>query len=191
MTKEFKKKSKSEEHTLKHDTMITIGRVIKARGLYGEIKVEVLSNIYERFKSIRRISLELVSNEVIQFDVEYSRVIGNNNFLKLNGINNREEAENLIGAYIEITPDSVAPLDDNSYYIFDLEGMDVFDSENKKIGSVKRVEQYPSNNVIVIENETEEVLVPAIKEFISEVDIKAKKITVNLPAGLPTYPKKA
>ncbi len=191
MTKEFKKTSKSEEHTLKHDTLITIGRVIKVRGLYGEIKVELLSNISERFKSIHKITLELVSNEFIQFDIEYSRIIGSNNILKLNGINNREEAEKLIGAYIEITPDRVAPLDDNSYYIFELEGMDVFNSENKNIGSVKKVEQYPSNNVIVIENETEEVLIPAIKEFISEVDIKAKKITVNLPAGLPTYPKRA
>ena len=66
-----------------------------------------------------------------------------------------------------------------------MEGLDVFDLDDKKIGFVKRVEEYPANNVIVIEKETEEIMIPAIKEFVIEVDLKANKIIVNLPE----YPK--
>ena len=189
MTEKSEKKLKSKRHTLKHNTLITIGRVIKALGLYGEVKVESLSNISKRFKSIRKITLELKSGELIQFDVEYSKIRGVNVILKLNGIDDRKEAEKLRGAYVNVTLDKVAPLDNNSYYIFDLEGLKVFDSGNKNIGIVKRVEQYPANDIIVVENETEEILIPAIKEFVVGIDIEAKKLTVNLPEGLPTYPK--
>lgn len=189
LKEKLEKTLKSKWHTLKHDTLVTIGRVIKARGLYGEVKVKRLSNISDRFKSIREITLELESGELIQFDVEYSRISGVNVILKLTGIDNREEAEKMIGAYVDVTLDNVAPLDNYSYYIFDLEGLEVFDSNNKKMGIVKRVEQYPANDVIVVENETEEVLIPAVKEFVVGVDVKAKKLTVNLPEGLPIYPK--
>jgi len=95
----------------------------------------------------------------------------------------------LRGAYVCVTLGRVAPLDSNSYYIFDLEGMDVFDSSNNNIGIVKRVEQYTANDVIVVESETEEVLIPAVKEFVVGIDIEAKKLKVNLPVGLPVYPK--
>jgi len=189
LTEKSEKKLKSKRHTLKHNTLITIGRVIKALGLYGEVKVESLSNISRRFKSIRKITLELKSGELIQFDVEYSKISGVNVILKLNGIDDRKEAEKLSGAYVNVTLDRVAPLDNNSYYIFDLEGLKVFDSGNKNIGIVKRVEQYPANDIIVVENENEEILIPAIKEFVVGIDIEAKKLTVNLPEGLPTYPK--
>ena len=189
MTEKSGKKLKSKGHKLKHNTLITIGRVIKALGLYGEVKVESLSNISKRFKSIRKITLELKSGELIQFDVEYSKISGVNVILKLNGIDDRKEAEKLKGAYVNVTLDRVAPLDNNSYYIFDLEGLKVFDSGNKNIGIVKRVEQYPANDIIVVENENEEILIPAIKEFVVGIDIEAKKLTVNLPEGLPTYPK--
>ena len=190
LTDKSGEKLKSKRHTSKLDTLVTIGRVIKAHGLYGEVKVEPLSNISKRFKIVRKITLELKSGELIQFDVEHSRIIGFNVILKLNGKDNREEAEKLRGAYVYVTLDRIAPLDKNSYYSFDLEGLEVFDSSNKKIGIVKRVEQYPANDIIVVENETEEILIPAIKEFVVGVDIEAKKLTVNLPEGLPTYPKR-
>jgi len=183
------KTSRNDTHKLNYDTLVTIGRVIKARGLHGEIRVEPLSNIVGRFKFLHEVILELKSGENIDFSVEYSRISGVKVILKLKGIDNRDAAEKLSGAYINVTLDNVAPLDDNSYYIFDLVGMGVFDSGNNKIGCVKSVEQYPANDVIIVEKETEEVIIPAIKEFIVGVDLKSKKLTVNLPDGIPRYPK--
>ena len=189
MTKKLIKKSRNNTHNLNHDTLVTIGRVIKARGLRGEIKVKPLSNVLDRFKFLHEITLELKNGENINFNIEYSRISGVNIILKLNGIDDRDAAEKLRSAYINVTLDNVAPLDNNSYYIFDLVGMGVFDSGNNKIGSVSRIEQYPANDVIVVEKETEEIIIPAIKEFIVGIDLKSKKLTVNLPEGLPRYPK--
>ena len=189
MTKKLIKTSRNDTHNLNYDTLVTIGRVIKAHGLRGEIRVGPLSNIVGRFKFLHEVILELKSGENIDFNVEYSRISGVKVILKLKGIDNRDAAEKLSGAYLNVTLDNVAPLDDNSYYIFDLVGMGVFDSGNNKIGCVKSVEQYPSNDVIVVEKETEEVIIPAIKKFIVGVDLKSKKLTVNLPDGIPRYPK--
>ena len=190
MTKKLIKTSRNNAHNSNHDTLVTIGRVIKARGLRGEIKVESLSNVSDRFKFLHEVTLELKNGKNINFNIEYSRISGVNIIFKLNGIDNRDAAEKLRGAYINVKLDNVAPLEDNSYYNFDLVGMGVFDSDNNKIGSVTRIEQYPANDVIVVEKETEEVMIPAIKEFIVDVDLKSKKLTINLPEGLPRYPKK-
>ena len=189
MTEKLIKTPGNEKHTLQNDALVIIGRIIKAYGLRGEIKAESLSNISGRFKSLSDITLELKSGEFVKLEVEYARMSCDIVILKLSGIDDRDTAEKLNGAYISVTLDKVAPLNESSYYIFDLEGMDVFDVNDTKIGSVIKVEQYPANNVIIVAKETEDVMIPAIKEFIVSVDIKEKKITVNLPDGLPTYPR--
>ena len=180
----------SESCKVQTDGLVAIGRVIKAHGLQGELKVEQLSNISGRFKFLNEVTLELKKGECIHYDVEYTKIKGVYVILKLNGIDNRDEAEVLRDAYVNVSRENVAPLADNSYYAFDLEGMEVFDSYGKKIGFVKRVEHYPANDVIVIEKEDEEIMIPAIREYIIDVNIKAKILTVNLPEGLPTYPNR-
>ena len=189
LTGKFEKKSRNENNNTKRNVFVIIGRVIKAHGILGEVKVQQISNIAGRFKSLSEVILELINGEFVQYEIEYSKICGETVFLKLNGINNRDDAEKLRGANVNVTLDNIAPLDDDSYYIFDLEGLDVFDLDNKKIGFVKRVEEYPANDVIVIEKETEEIMIPAIKEFVIEVDLKANKIIVNLSKDLPKYPK--
>ena len=149
--KEKVQKTCKSESLVQQNRLIAIGRVIKAQGLHGEVKVEQLSNISDRFEFLREATLELKNGELIQYDVEHSRISGIFVILKLKGVDNRDEAEKLKGAYISVTLDKVAPLDRNSYYIFDLEGLDVYDSRDNKIGFVKSIEQYPANDVLVIE----------------------------------------
>ena len=186
----MKKTHKIESNILQQNKLVAVGRVIKPQGLHGEVKVEKLSNISNRFEFLREATLELKNGDLVQYDVEHSRISGVYIILKLKGIDNRDEAEKLKGAYISVTLDKVAPLDNNSYYIFDLEGLDVFDSIDRKIGFVKKIEQYPANDVLVIEIENEDVMIPAVKDFIIKVNLKERKITVNLPEVLPRYLKR-
>jgi len=180
--------SNSELFSVQHDGLIAIGRVIKAQGLRGEVKVEQLSNVKGRFELLDEVTLELKNGECIHYDVEYTKMRGVFVILKLNGIDTRDDAEILRSAYVNVSLENIAPLEHNSYYAFDLVGAEVFDLTNKKVGFVKRVEYYPANDVIIIEKEDEDIMIPAISEYIVKVNIKAKKLTVNLPEGLPTYP---
>ncbi|MFC1650113.1 ribosome maturation factor RimM [Candidatus Latescibacterota bacterium] len=183
------KPTKAEPDNAKSTIYVAIGRVIGARGLKGEIKVKSISNVSGRFKSLDLVSLEFKNGNIVNYEVEYTKINGQAVIQKLVGIDNRDDAETLSGAFINVSLDNVAPLEDDSYYIFELEGMDVFDSEGKMIGSVKRVELLSANDLIYVENESEEIIIPAIKEFIIGIDTDTKKMTVDLPEGLPRYPK--
>ena len=181
---------KSDSSKILTDGIVAIGRVVKAQGLRGEVKIEKLSNVTGRYKFLEKVTLEFKNAECIQYDVEYTKIKGVYVILKLNGIDNSDDAELLRGAYVNVLRENVAPLTDNSYYTFDLENMNVFDSFGKKIGFVKRVAIYPANEVIIIEKEDEDIMIPAIKEYIVDINIKENKLTVNLPEGLPTYPNR-
>ena len=107
----------------------------------------------------------------------------------MKGIENRDAAETLQGLYLSVSMNETVPLEENSFYIFELEDMEVFESDGRRIGSVIRVEQYPSNDVLVVGTETEDLMIPAVKEFVKRIDADKRQIIVGLLEGLPSYPK--
>ena len=97
------------------------------------------------------------SGEKKKSSVEYSKEVGGAVLLKISGIDDRDEAEKIKGANVFVHKDSLPILDDQSYYIFDLVGMTVYDKELNIVGVIQRVEEFPSNDVLVIEKESEEI----------------------------------
>ena len=189
MGKKFENSQNRQESSSDHKKLVAVGRIIKARGLRGELKFELLSDFSERFGSLDSVFLELKNGSVKSFDVEDASIRGQTAIIKLKGVDDRETADALRGAYISVAVDEVVPLEVDSFYIFDLEGMDVFTQNREKIGKVVSVEQYPANDVLVVESEIDRIMIPAIKEFIISVDVHCKRLTVDIPEGLPTYPK--
>ena len=171
------------------DTLVAVGRVVKARGIRGELKVKLLSDFPERFKEPECVKLEFKNGEIKSFEIEKTRIAGNFVIVKLKGIESRDAAETLQGLYLSVSRDETIPLEENSFYIFELEGMEVFESDGRRIGSVIRVEQYPSNDVLVVGAETEDLMIPAVKEFVKRIDADKRQIIVGLLEGLPSYPK--
>lgn len=171
------------------EKLITIGRIIKARGLSGELSVEQLSDFPERYALLNDIKLEFKNGEIKSFKLERARISGSIVYIKLTGIDDRDAADSLKGAYLNITADDVYPLENDSYYIFELEGLDVFDLKGEKIGKILRIERYPAHDVLVMVTETKEIMIPAVKSFIKEVNIPECKIIVDMPEGLPSYHK--
>ncbi len=171
------------------DKLIAIGRVIKARGLRGELKIKPLTDFLKRFACLDTVKVELKNGQVMPFEVESARINGGIVIIKLKGIDSRDAADALRGAYISVTLDEVVPLDEDSFYIFELEGMDVYDTRGERIGTVIRVEKYPANDVLVVETKTTHIMIPAIKKFVIDIDIKKRQLTVDISEGLPVYPK--
>lgn len=170
------------------DKLVSIGRVIKAHGVRGEMKVEPLSDFSERYENLNSVRLELADGIVQSFNVDNARFRDGVVVLKLQGIDNRESAAALRGAYVSIGIDEVVPLDENRFYFFQLEGLNVVTVDGSKIGTVLRIEQYPAHNVIVVKTETKTIMIPAIKEFIVNVDLQKKQIVVTMIEGFPEYP---
>ena len=142
----------------------------------------------QRFEKLDSVKVELPGGEIKSFEVEKVSLKDNAVLLKLKGIVNRAAADALRGLYLQVTRNELFPLDDDSYYIFDLEGMEIVYSGGT-VGNIKRVERYPANDVLIVETDTEDIMIPAVKEYIKEVDLKKRQIIVDLPEGLPSYPK--
>jgi len=169
--------------------LITIGKIIKAKGVKGEVKVFPLTDRPERFFELDNVYLESGNQNAVQLTVkkvsEYSGII----ILKLSGINDRNAAEDLKGSYISVLKTDTYELDTDSYFNYDIKGLSVYSTIDVCIGIVKDVLEYPANDVLLIITDKEEYLLPATKEYVPEVDIKNNKIVVILPEGLPAYPK--
>jgi len=187
LTAKAKKTPKNNTPADTKDTLLSIGRILRPHGLHGEVKAELLSTVANRFRTLEEVILELRTGERIACTIEYVRECGD--ILKFLKIDDRNAAEKLKGAYITVTRDNAAPLDSDSYYIFDLVGLEVFTADNEKIGRVRRVEEYPAHDVIVVEKNDEILMVPAVREYIQEVDLSGKRMTITVPEGLPGGPK--
>jgi 16S rRNA processing protein RimM len=169
---------------------VSVGRAIKSHGLGGELRIQPLTDFPARFEKLKSVIMEKPDGALLLFEVEGARIQGSAVILKLRGVDDRTSADSLRGAYVTVGMENIQNLDEGSYYIFELEGMEVYDSQNIRIGTVARVEEYPANAVLVIASDSEEILLPAVKEFIVSVDTVNRRLTVQLPEGLPTYPVK-
>ncbi len=168
--------------------LVAVGRILKAHGLRGELKMEPISNVADRFKKLGNIVIEFSDGITEEYAVENLKTAGRIFRLKLEGIDDRNAAERFRGTYVLICLNDVAPLDDNTYYAFDLEGLTAFDPAGKEIGTVIRIETYPANDILVIGSENGEIIMPAVKEFILDIDLEQKRMTVDFREGLPFIP---
>ena len=161
-----------------------IGQIVNTSGLKGEIKVKPFTDDIKKFNNLKTIYVS-IKKELKEFEIEHVRFSKNMVFLKLKGINTIEEAENYRNFYLKIKRDKDEKLEEGVYYVVDLIGCTVYTDDNQMLGKVDDVFSTGSNDVYVVKDELgKQVLLPAIKDVIKNVDIENKTITVHLMEGL-------
>ena len=160
-----------------------IGQIVNTSGLKGVLKVKPFTDDITKFKNLKRIYIDIKS-ELKVFEIENVYFNKNMVFLKLKGIDTIEQAENYRNYYLKIERKN-EELEKDSYYIVDIEGCTVYTDEQELLGKVVEVFSTKSNDVYVVNgNDGKQILLPAIKDVIKQVDIKNKKIIVHLLEGL-------
>jgi len=154
---------------------VRIGQIVGAFGLKGEVKVDPLTDFWERFQKGTR--LRLKDNWVT---VESYREHKNRPMLKLSGVNDATAAEKLQWEYLEAIIADAPELDDDEYLTEDLIGMKVVTTEGKELGEVDDVIGNPAHDILQIG----EILIPVVKEFIKDIDLDKEVITVQLIPGM-------
>lgn len=161
-----------------------IGQIVNTSGLKGVIKVKPFTDDITKFNKFKTIYI-LLKKELKEFKIEQVRLNKNMVFLKLEGIDTIEEAEKYRNLYLKIKRDKDEKLEKDTYYIVDILGCKVYTDEQKELGKVEDVFSTGSNDVYVVKDKTgKQVLLPAIKEVIENVDIENKTIIVHLLEGL-------
>lgn len=160
-----------------------IGQIVNTSGLKGVLKIKPFTDDIKKFSNLKTIYIK-TKNALTEFKIEQVRYVKNMVMLKLTGIDTVEEAEKYRNLYIKILRDQ-EELEEGSYYVVDILGCKVNTDTNQELGKVVDVFQTGSNDVYVVKDEQgKQILLPAIKQVIKNVDIKNKIIIVHLLEGL-------
>lgn len=163
---------------------LEIGQIVNTFGIKGEVKVTPFTDDINRFDDLKKVYVKTKKDSKL-YKVENARYHKNMVLLKLEGINNPEEAELLRNAFLEVDREDAVPLKEGTYFIADLIGLDVYTDEGKLLGKVDDIYNTGANDIYVVKDELgKQVLLPGIKDVIKEVNLESEKIVVHLIPGL-------
>lgn len=158
---------------------IQVGKIINTHGIKGELKVLPLTDNEERFNNLEEIYIENKTYKIIKVWYKKKQPI-----IKLEGYDNINDVMKFKNKLILIDYEDAVKLPEDTYFIFQIKGLDVYKINGEKIGYVKDVLINSGNHIYVIKNSDKEYLIPAVKEFIKDVDIDNNKIIIDPIEGL-------
>lgn len=162
--------------------MIKVGYIATTYGNKGELKVMPLTSSPQEFKKFKYLYLHEKS---IYEKIYIERLRFHKDFLiiKFKEIPNMNRAEELRESYLYLTEEELTPLPKDHFYVFQLIGLDVFQGD-EHLGKIKDIIETGSNDVLIVEKSTKEILIPALKTIIKEINFAEQKVLVQLPLGL-------
>lgn len=165
------------------ETLVAIGRVSKPRGVRGEAHLVPMTDFPERFEALASVVLQKHSGERLTVRVERVKAYGSRLAIKFRGYDSPESVAELKGAHLLVPREQTHPLPEDTFYVFDIVGLDVVTEAGEHVGRVKEVLTLPANDAYVVDRDGEEVLLPAVRDVI-RVEMDAGRIVVMRPEGL-------
>lgn len=172
------------------EDLLQIGVITTTHGVRGEVKVFPTTDDSARFKELKKVLLD-TGKETLELEIAGVKFFKNLVILKFKGIDDINEVEKYKKCGLYVAREDAVALDENEYFIADLIGLKVWSDEDEELGELTDVLQTGANDVYVVRQEDgEELLLPAIKECVKEVDLKEGRILVHLLKGLRDINKK-
>ncbi|AYE33092.1 ribosome maturation factor RimM [Clostridium septicum] len=156
--------------------ILRVGKIVNTHGLKGEVKVIPLTDDPKRYNDLEKVLIDNVERKIIGCKFQKDRVI-----VKIEGIDSIEEAEKYKNKYIEISREDAVELEEDCYFITDLIGSTVVDTDGNNLGKIYEVLQTKNNDVYWI-REPKEILIPVLLDIVLDIDIDNKIITIK-PVG--------
>ena len=158
---------------------IVIGEALGAHGQKGELRIKALTEFPERFKPGARLFIEGSA-----YTVESSSQHRDTAIVKLGGVDTPGAADLLRGKLIEIPESERKELPAGRYYHHDIIGLEVWTTQGVPLGRVSEILTTGGNDVYVVKGDAGELLIPAIKDAVKEIDLHKKRITIEAIEGL-------
>lgn len=172
------------------EDLLQVGVITTTHGVRGEVKVFPTTDDSARFKELKKVLLD-TGKGTLELEIAGVKFFKNLVILKFKGIDDINEVEKYKKCGLYVAREDAVALDENEYFIADLIGLKVWSDEDEELGELTDVLQTGANDVYVVRQEDgEELLLPAIKECVKEVDLKERKILVHLLKGLRDINKK-
>lgn len=163
---------------------VAVGRITRTHGVKGEVAVLPLSEIGSRFEPGSTLFLDERQDRPLT--VASSRPHRRRLLVAFHGVEDRTAAEELRSHYLFVPTSSAPPLPEGEYWTHDLIGCEVRTVEGRLLGTVREIIHSPANDVWATEGPGGEVLIPALRDVVHEVDTAARRIVVREVPGLTT-----
>lgn len=165
--------------------MIALGVIRKPHGVRGEASVEPWTNSADRFDEVRRVTLvspdETSTREAT---IASARAHGGRVLVAFDGVESPEAVRELANWTIEIPDEQARKLDPDEYFLHDLAGMQLVDADGKPRGEVIDAYEGGSGVLLNVRHNGAEFEVPFAADICTSIDVAAKRIVVDFPAGL-------
>lgn len=170
------------------EQFLQVGVISSTHGIRGEVKVFPTTDDPARFKKLKNVLLD-TGKERIALEIQSVKFFRQFVILKFKGIDNINDIERYKGRSLLVPREDAVKLEKDEYYIADLIGMDVYTDEGlpdeRRFGVLKDVMETGANEVYIIDSdEYGEVLVPAIRQCILDVDVEKRIMRIHLIKGL-------
>lgn len=166
------------------EDLIAVAKIVKSRGLRGELVADVLTDFPERFKSLETVIALLPDGESRELKIENFWFQKGKIILKFAGFDSIETAETLRGAEICVSETEAVELEEDEFFDWELTGCEVESVEGEKIGRVKELMRTGGTEILVVEGAEKEYLIPFAEAICVSVDVENKLIKVDAPEGL-------
>jgi len=166
------------------EEVLQVGIITTTHGVKGEVKVFPTTDDVNRFKKLKEVILD-TGREKITLGIEGVKFFKQMVILKFKGIDTLDDVVKYRRAGLYVTRDNAVKLGKNEYFIADLIGIEVYDESDRLIGSLEDVMATGANDVYVIRmTDGREMLLPAIKQCVLNVDVQARGMKVHVLEGL-------
>lgn len=166
------------------EKQLQVGVISSTHGVRGEVKVFPTTDDVTRFRQLKKVYLD-TGREMLPLEIQNVKFFKQFAILKFNGIDNINDIEKYRGKSLMIDRVDAVDLDEDEYFIADMIGMKVCTEDGSEFGTLKDVMETGANDVYIIDSlEHGEVLIPAIRECILDVDMDEERMTIHLMEGL-------
>ena len=166
------------------EKLLQVGVISSTHGVRGEVKVFPTTDDVKRFKKLKNVILD-TGREKLPLEIESVKFFKNLVILKFKGYDNINDIEKYKGKSLLVDRENAVRLRRNEYFIADMIGMQVYTEDEQLFGTLADVMQTGANDVYVVDSAMHgEVLIPAIKQCILNVDVENRKMTIHLMEGL-------
>lgn len=165
-------------------SLLIVGKILGTHNLKGEVKV--YSNIENLEKLIGQkiiVELEDGSSKLLSIK-KIEHLLGEKWIFHFEEIKNKNDAMQLRNCFIKIRRD-ILGISEDEIFMNDVIGIDVYDEKNNEyLGKVKEIFETAAHNIYVVESEKYETMIPDIDYFVKTLNLKEKKLIVNLIDGM-------
>ncbi|MFA5802037.1 MAG: ribosome maturation factor RimM [Thermoleophilia bacterium] len=160
---------------------VLVGMIKRIHGNQGELLIKPLTDREERFSEGSELYVTRKrESERVKMRIAASRTSDRGPLIMLEGYNSRVEAEPLFGASLFVPGEQITPLDEGSYYAFEIEGCLVYEGE-QLIGTVTKLAESAKANPYIEVDPGEErplLLIPFISQVVKKVDVEGQRIDI-------------